>query len=128
VRLLVDGNNVMGSRPDGWWRDRPAATLRLVARLRCYAAASGLPVEVVFDVAHPDLPAGQRDGVTVWYAVRTGRDAADDRVVELLDAAAEPGEVEVVTSDRGLAIRVRDRAGHVTPAGAFLQRLDDAGC
>jgi selenocysteine lyase/cysteine desulfurase len=31
--LLVDAANVVGSRPDGWWRDRAGATARLLARL-----------------------------------------------------------------------------------------------
>ena len=35
---IVDGNNVMGSRPDGWWKDRPAAMRRLVSQLGDWAA------------------------------------------------------------------------------------------
>lgn len=35
--LIVDGANVVGSRPDGWWRDRAGAT----ARLRDQLAAAG---------------------------------------------------------------------------------------
>ncbi len=48
-RLVVDGNNVLGSRPDGWWRDRPGATRRLVAELQELAARTGDRVTVVFD-------------------------------------------------------------------------------
>ena len=46
---IIDGNNVIGSRPDGWWRDREAATRRLVERLAAWAAAADGPVIVVFD-------------------------------------------------------------------------------
>src|SRR4051794_7041159 len=38
-RYLVDGMNVIGSRPDGWWRDRGGAMRRLVADLERFAAA-----------------------------------------------------------------------------------------
>ena len=48
-RVIVDGLNALGSRPDGWWRDRPRAMGRLVARLAALAAEEpGLAVEVVF--------------------------------------------------------------------------------
>jgi predicted RNA-binding protein with PIN domain len=125
--LLVDGNNVVGATADGWWRDRPAAARRLLVRLQCHAATRADGVAVVFDVASPDLPPGDHDGVVVHYATRRGRDAADDRILELLDA--RPGvPVEVVTSDRGLAAGARDRGATVTGAGAFLARLDAAGC
>ena len=96
--LLVDGNNVIGSVPDGWWRDRPGAVRRLLARLQCLAAARAEPVHVVFDVPQSDLPEGEHQGVYVHYATRKGRDAADDRIVALLDAGFEH-PVEVVTSD-----------------------------
>jgi predicted RNA-binding protein with PIN domain len=120
--LLIDGNNVMGSRPDGWWRDRAAAGGRLVGRVRAWAEAQDRPATIVFDQP-VRLPAdGDGGAVTVVLARRRGRDAADDRIVELLDDAGEP--VEVVTSDRGLAERVRARGGRVTSAGAFLRTLD----
>ena len=86
TRLLVDGNNVMGAAADGWWRDPPAAVRRLLARLQCYASHRRARVELVLDVRQPDLPEGDHDGVVVRYAKRRGRDAADDRIVELLDA------------------------------------------
>ena len=125
--LLVDGNNVIGSVPDGWWRDRPGAVRRLVARLQGYAGATGTPIEVVFDVPQADLGEGEHDGIRVHYATRRGRDAADDRILELLDAGFDD-EVEVVTSDRHLADGVRQRGARVAGAGDLLHRLDAAGC
>jgi predicted RNA-binding protein with PIN domain len=126
-RLVVDGNNVMGTTPDGWWRDRPAAVRRLLGRLQCLHERSGADLVLVLDVRQDDLPEGDHGGVTVRYARRKGRDAADDRIVELLDDDALRG-AEVVTSDRALADHARDRGSTVTGARAFLGRLDGAGC
>lgn len=126
-RLVVDGNNVIGAVADGWWRDRPAAVLRLLARLRCYASSIVEPVVVVLDAAQPDLPEGVTGGVVVRYADRAGRDAADDRILRLLDDEGAGG-VEVVTSDRALAEAARARGAATVGAGAFLGRLDAAGC
>lgn len=125
--LLIDGNNVMGAGAAGWWRDPPRAVLGLLDRLRCYATVTGQPVELVLDVPQPDLPEGDYDGVVVRYATRRGRDAADDRILEILHAG-EAAIIEVVTSDRTLAERARDRGALVTGAGRFLARLADAGC
>ncbi len=123
-RLLVDGNNVMGAAADGWWRDPSAAVRRLLTRLQCYARTTSARVELVLDVGQPDLPEGDHDGVVVRYATRGGRDAADDRIVELLDAdvdddVADIQDVEVVTSDRALRERVQRRGARVVGAGAF---------
>ena len=117
--LLVDGNNVMGAAADGWWRDRPAAVRRLLARLQCL----GEPIVLVLDVAQADLPEGEHDGVRVVYATRRGRDAADDRIRELVSA----GDT-VVTSDRALRADVEAAGASVVGAGTFLGRLSDAGC
>jgi predicted RNA-binding protein with PIN domain len=138
--LLVDGNNVMGARPDGWWRDRRGAARRLLERLQCYRGTVDGPIVVFFDVPHPDLPEGDHGGVTVLYARRRGRNAADQRILEFLDAGAGPGvegvpgptsssrNIEVVTSDRALADGARQRGADVTGAGTLLSRLDRAGC
>ena len=65
-RLIVDGMNVIGSRPTGWWRDRDGAALRLTERLRALAAATDDEVSVVFDGRPIDrLPEGDGGGVCV---------------------------------------------------------------
>jgi hypothetical protein len=125
--IVVDGNNVRGTRPDGWWRDKEGAMLRLCGRLRCLHARGGVAVVLVLDVAQDDLPEGDQDGVTVLHARRRGRDAADQRILEYLDEHPD-ATVEVVTSDRALADAAARPGVHVTGAGAFLRRLDDAGC
>ena len=131
--LVIDGNNVVGAGVAGWWRDPPAAVRRLLERLRCSVTVSGGHVVLVLDVPQPDLVEGDHGGVVVRYAARRGRDAADERILELLDAgfpgdADGPALVEVITSDRALAEGARQRGARVTGAGAFLARLDDQGC
>ena len=128
ARLIVDGNNVIGSRPDGWWRDRPGASRRLVASLQVLASESGDRISVVLDGRPlPDLPEGVHDGVLVAYATRAGRDAADDRIAEEVTRDRDPASLVVITSDRGLAERVRASGASVEGAGTLLTRLDALG-
>lgn len=124
-RLIVDGNNVIGSRPDGWWRDRQGAARRLITGLQALARRSGDRFSVVLD-GRPlaDVPEGVHDGVLVAYATRAGRDAADDRIVAEVERDHDPGSLVVVTSDRGLAERVRALGAGVERAGALLAQLD----
>jgi uncharacterized protein YaiI (UPF0178 family) len=116
TRWLVDGMNVVGSRPDGWWRDRRGAMRRLVEQLDRDAESSGDEVAVVFDGAPFDVDARQVD---VRFAKRRGANAADDDIAEL----AGPG-VTVVTSDADLERRAKERGADVVGAGAFRRRLD----
>jgi hypothetical protein len=115
----------VGSRPDGWWRDRPAAFRRLVEALAALADA-GDEVTVVFD-GRPaaGLEAGDHGGVAVRWAARRGRDAADDVVVALVEDDADPSGLVVVTSDRGLAARVVPLGASVEGAAGFRGRLED---
>src|SRR5262245_38407981 len=129
--VVVGGNNVMGTRRDGRWRDRPAAARRLLGRVQCWARGHDGPVVLVLDVPQADLPEGDHGGVAVRYATRRGRDAADDRIVALVEdgeGAGLAGPVEVVTSDRALAARLEARGAVVVGARTFLDRLDAAGC
>src|SRR5689334_2861259 len=96
--------NVIGTRPDGWWRDRRGAMRALAAELDGLAAATGERVAVVFDGAPHDIPA---ERVDVRFARRRGRDAADDDIAALAAADADPGTLRVVTSDAALAERAR---------------------
>ena len=117
MRVVVDGMNVIGSRPDGWWRDRRGAMRRLAKQLAAHSDRTGDDVMVVFDGAPFEL---EPEGIEVRFATRSGPDAADDDIAAL----AEPG-ITVVTSDSNLAGRVRAAGGEVTGAGAFRRRLDD---
>ena len=123
----MDGNNVVGASGGQWWRDRPAAVRRLLARLGRYARHSHQLVELVLDVPQDDLPEGIHEGIVVRYATRRGRDAADDRIrqrVAELIAAGDAGPIEVVTSDRALGDDVRALGASVVGAGTFVGRLD----
>ena len=121
-RLLVDGMNVIGSRPTGWWRDRPGAIRELVESLTAYAGQTGHQVSVVFDGKPMDVAAGP---VEVLFASRAGPDAADDEIVKRVAADPEPEELTVVTSDSRLAQRVRERGAEVVGAGGFRRQLDE---
>jgi predicted RNA-binding protein with PIN domain len=123
ARWLVDGMNVIGSRPTGWWRDRPGAMRSLVESLAAYADVSGDSVGVVFDGRPFEVRSGT---VEVAFASRGGRNAADDEIAALVAADPDPGGLRVVTSDAELARRVRERGAEVVGAGAFRRRLDEA--
>ena len=120
-RWIVDGMNVIGSRPTGWWRDRPGAMRRLVEELEAFAERSGDEVTVVFDGKPFELESGS---VEVMFASRRGRNAADDDIAALVERDSEPGELSVVTSDGDLAGRVRAAGAAVVGAGEFRRRLD----
>lgn len=125
-RVVVDGMNVIGSRPDGWWRDRAGAARRLLERLQRLAAVTADPISLVLEgEATRGLHAGHHDGVDLIYARRTGLDAADDRIVELVEALSDPSSACVVTSDRGLVRRVARLGATVRGAGGLLARLDE---
>jgi predicted RNA-binding protein with PIN domain len=120
-RWIVDGMNVIGSRPTGWWRDRPGAMRRLVSELGELAAREGDDVTVVFDGKSFELEGG---GVRVLFASRRGPNAADDDIAALVERDEAPGELSVVTSDGDLARRVRAAGAAVVGAGEFRRRLD----
>ena len=122
MRWVVDAMNVIGSRPDGWWRDRDAAVRRLLDDLARFAA-SGEEVTAVLDAGPAGL-ASPGSVVQVRVAARRGRDAADDEIVGLVAADPAPASVRVVTSDAALAARVRALGGEVEGAGTFRRRLD----
>ena len=122
TRLVVDGMNVVGSRPDGWWRDRAGAIRRLVERLQSHPWPAGIHPVAVFDGSPVDVAIGP---VEVRFA-GGGRGAADDVIAAIVAGDARPEELTVVTSDRGLADRVRRGGAVVLSAGGLLTQLDGA--
>ena len=122
MRWLVDASNVIGSKPDGWWRDRDGAARRLIEALRRFAEEEGEDVTVVLDAGPPEW-AGREGPLEVAIAPRRGRDAADDEIARLLDADPDSASIRVVTSDAKLAARARERGADVVGAGAFRRRL-----
>lgn len=117
MRTYIDAMNVIGSRPDGWWRDREGAMRRLIDEIRAWAEDD---VTVVLDSGPDDL-LGTVGPVTVIRARRRGRDAADDEIARLV----QPGD-RVVTSDATLVERIRERGAEVEGAGTFRRRLESS--
>ena len=122
VRWIVDGMNVIGTRPDAWWKDRHRAMVALVSRLDQWASAAGDDVTVVFE--RPPASAIPSSVVQVAYAPRAGANSADDEIVRLVGADARPDRIRVVTSDRVLADRVRAMGSSVCPAETFRDMID----
>jgi uncharacterized protein YaiI (UPF0178 family) len=122
VRWVIDGMNVIGSRPSGWWRDRPGAMRELVEELKAFAEETGEPVTVVLDGKPFELEGG--DAVDVRFASRRGPNAADDDIAALVESDDDPADLSVVTSDGDLAGRVREAGATVVGAGSFRRRLD----
>ena len=123
-RWLVDGMNLIGSRPDRWWNDPDRAVRRLIGELDRYAAATGDDVTVVFDRRPPDVEPGRHGAVEVAFASRRGRNAADHEIVSMVAADPDPASATVVTSDRRLAERVRGLEAGVEGSGRFRRRID----
>ncbi|NYS18026.1 NTP pyrophosphohydrolase [Streptomyces sp. SJ1-7] len=106
VLVIVDGANVVGSVPDGWWRDRRGAAERLRDALVPYAAhgvpgAPG-PVEILLVVEGAARGVASVPGVEIASAPGSG----DDLIAGLAAAAAPERGCVVVTADRGLRQRV----------------------
>lgn len=126
MRWIVDGNNVYGSRPDGWWNDRGAAAARLAQRVAEWCRTHDDEVTLAFDgplpSAVPELAGGN---LTIVEAARRGRDAADDLIARLaaghLDERPQD-ELTVVTSDKGLRARL-DPAVTVIGSGRFRELI-----
>ena len=124
MRWLVDGMNVIGTRPDHWWRDRDAAMLRLVDLLERWAADNGDDVTVVFE--RPPRPPIRSTVIEVAHAPKPKPNAADDEIVRRLRADPDPAAVRVVTSDRWLADRAWAIGSSVEGADSFRTRLEDS--
>lgn len=134
--LIVDAANVVGSRPDGWWRDRPGAAARLIARVGEAVAAGRLsgpacPVTVVLEGRARDADPPPLEGVSVLRAPGSGDDTivalASESSAASASVASASGDVDreviVVTADRALAGRVRAAGAGVWPPGRLLDIL-----
>jgi uncharacterized protein YaiI (UPF0178 family) len=122
MRWYVDGMNVIGTRPDGWWQDRDAAMLHLVDLLERWAAAENEDVVVVFE--RQPRPPIRSTVIEVAHAPRPRRDAADDEIMRRLGLEPTPGLVRVVTSDHWLADRASAAGAGVHGAEMFRSLLD----
>jgi predicted RNA-binding protein with PIN domain len=114
--------NVIGTRPDAWWKDRHAAMVKLVHLLENWSALTGEDVIVVFE--QPPAPRISSTLIEVAHAPRPRRDSADDEIVRRVTAELEPGAIRVVTSDRRLADRVYAAGASVEAAESFRVQLE----
>ncbi|HSF26780.1 MAG TPA: NUDIX domain-containing protein [Actinomycetes bacterium] len=132
VTLIVDGANVVGSRPDGWWHDRLGAARRLrdelailPATVRAGPGGGWLSVGAVVLVVEGRAAAlaSESDSFETVRVVAAGRDEdGDDRVVSVAGQVPSP---VVVTADRGLRARVP--AATVAGPGWLRGLLEPAG-
>ena len=124
-RLIVDGMNVLGSRPDGWWRDRPAAMERLTRRLDAFAAREGIELTVVFDGRPHERVSAAADRIGVMFAPG-GPNAADREIVRVIRGDPDPGSLVAVSSDRRLRAAVKASGASSVGAGELIGRLTTA--
>ena len=117
--LVVDAANVVGARPDGWWKDRAGAA----ARLHDGLLQADVPHEEIVLVLEGQAKQGVRAGgprsLRVVHAARDG-DSEIRRQAEI--AAAAGHQVSVVTADRALAANVAP--AQVLSPTWLLERLD----
>jgi hypothetical protein len=121
VILLIDAANVVGSRPNGWWRDRAGASQSLVERVRAAVEAGRLaePVVVVLEGdARGGAEEGESGGVTVVHASGSG----DDSLIAVASEAR--GGVMLVSADRELRRRA-DALGAAVAGPRWLLTLLD---
>jgi uncharacterized protein YaiI (UPF0178 family) len=123
MHWYIDGMNVIGTRPDGWWRDRDAAMLHLVDLLERWAAAEGEDVTVVFERA--PRPRIRSTVIEIAHAPRPRADAADFEIVRRIEREPHPALVRVVTSDRWLADRAAAVGAAVHGADWFRTLLEE---
>ena len=119
--LVIDAANVIGSRPTGWWRDRPGAAREFVARVRATVATGRLrpPVTVVLEGrSRAGADEADVDGVQVVHAPGEG----DDTIAAIAEAQVD---VVVVTADRRLAERARAAGATVMGPNWLLEQLVD---
>jgi uncharacterized protein YaiI (UPF0178 family) len=122
VHRVVDAMNVIGSRPDGWWRDRAGAIERLVGQVDRWAEGAEERVTVMLE-HEPRRPLAP-GRVEVAWASSGGADAADREILARLPGWLAEDEVVVVTSDRDLAAKARAAGAEVTSSRPFRAELD----
>jgi len=120
--LIIDGANVVGSRPDGWWRDRAGAARRLHEQLSATELPQDEVVLVLEGQARRGRRAGQEGRVRTVHAAGSGDDAIVDEVIRQVAVGDERG-VTVVTADRMLRDRVEVAGASSRSPGWLLDQL-----
>ncbi len=144
LHLVVDAANVVGSRPDGWWRDRAGAARRLAGRIVAVLVARPEDLVEALGGRTPPATAGSDPATAVVHVhlvLEGAGDVADPPTHPLLDVVHAPADgdaaivalvgelvggpdrILVVTADRALRERVRAAGGEVTGPGRLLDAL-----
>lgn len=123
---IVDAYNVLGARPDGWWRNRMLALARLCDAIATWSRGDDEVVVMVDGWPKAEVPEGRWQNVDVRYAHRRGPDGADRAIVDLLVDLDDLAAVTVVTSDADLRAQVRALGAGVEGARTFRDRLGSA--
>ncbi|MFA5884122.1 MAG: hypothetical protein WDA60_09760 [Acidimicrobiia bacterium] len=118
--LVVDAANVIGSRPNGWWRDRAGAARAFVECVRAAADAGSLVGSVVV-VLEGQARVGAEEGTSGAVEVVHAPASGDDAIVAL--AVTHGARATVVTADRALGDRVRGAGATVVGPTWLLDRL-----
>ncbi|MFD6157300.1 hypothetical protein ACFWF7_21550 [Nocardia sp. NPDC060256] len=122
--IVVDAANVVGSRPNGWWRDRAGAARKLLEQLTSLETRLARPTEVVVVLEGKAKAADPAvDGVRVVLADGSGDDAIVDVVAAAVDRDSARS-ITVVTADRGLRERVEALGADTVGPGWLLDRID----
>ena len=119
--LVVDGANVVGSRPDGWWRDRAGAAGRLHGRLAVADTSYDEIVLVLEGQAKAGVPAGRDAHLRTVHATKDGDSCIVDEVARLRE---QGHDAVVVTADRALAQQVEALGARTMSPGWLLAQLE----
>jgi hypothetical protein len=116
---VVDAANVVGSRPDGWWRDRPGAARRLLTKLQTLATQLDTPTEisVVLEGAAKAAVEATPDPAFPALHIVLAKSSGDDAIVDLVTKAVAQNNnrpITVVTADRGLRSRLEPLGAQTT--------------
>lgn len=145
--LVIDAANVVGTRPDGWWKDRAGAASTLLGRLERLAfrgvdgSLLAAPAHRAWEWPHVVvvLEGQARSAADLWKPVATrglcgtaaralnvvsAPGSGDDAIAALCARLADCAAVMVVTSDKGLADRVSATSASIVHSGALLAVLD----
>ncbi|MFD0364056.1 hypothetical protein ACFQZZ_21635 [Nocardia sp. GCM10030253] len=127
--IVVDAANVVGSRPDGWWRDRMGAARRLLAQLTASKVHLEGPAEVVvvLEGAAKAAVAGAADPKFEGLRLVLADGSGDDAIVDVVAGAVEQDSsrsITVVTADRGLRDRVEALGADTVGPRWLLDRVE----
>jgi predicted RNA-binding protein with PIN domain len=117
--LIVDGANVVGSRPTGWWRDRAGAAKRLHQAIAAADLGYDMIVLVLEGEAKRGQPAGEDGAIHTVHAAGSGDDAI---VAQVRTRSTAGDDVVVVTADRVLRERVAAAGGSSVGPSWLLAR------